>query len=181
MPDATNNNSEESYGYDNFPKHVQNHITEECQITSGDSVNSEEIPQSEEDWENGQFTDADTNLINRHNTHSESERIRKEYTQHLLDFSDNQYYYQENCANQLQYSSPDPDYYGTLSRRLQTQPHDPNGYYPPPPTRLSRCSALACTWKRKTLFYTDMDFLVKRLNQLKAGRPEREDKTISNE
>ena len=90
MPDATNNNSEESYGYDNFPKHVQNHTTEQCQITSGDSVNSEEIPQSEEDWENGQFTDADTNLINRHNTHSESERIRKEYTQHLLVFSDNQ-------------------------------------------------------------------------------------------
>ena len=65
--------------------------------------------------------------------HSESERIRKEYTQHLLDLSDNQYYYEENHINQLQYSSPDPDYYGTSSRRLQTQPHDPTGYYPPPP------------------------------------------------
>ena len=73
------------------------------------------------------------NLINRHNTHSESERIRKEYIQHLLDLSDNQYYYEENPINQLQYSSPDPDYYGTLSRRWQTQPCDPNGYYPPPP------------------------------------------------
>ena len=29
----------------------------------------------EEDWEDDQFTDADTNIINRHNTHSESERI----------------------------------------------------------------------------------------------------------
>ena len=63
------------------------------------SIDSEEIPQLEEDWNNGQFADADTNLINRHNTHSESERIRREYTQHLLDLSGNQYYYEENPIN----------------------------------------------------------------------------------
>ena len=39
--------------------------------------------------------------------------LRLEYTQHLLDLSDNQYYYEKNPINQLQYSSPDPDYYGT--------------------------------------------------------------------
>ena len=72
------------------------------------------------------------NLSSRYNTHSESERIRKEYTQHLVDLSDNQYYYEENPINQLQYSNPDPDYNGTLSRRSQTQPRDPNGYYPQP-------------------------------------------------
>ena len=37
-PDATYNNSEESHGYDNFPQHVQNHTTEQHQITSGDSI-----------------------------------------------------------------------------------------------------------------------------------------------
>ena len=52
------------------------HTTEQHQITLGHNIDSEEIPQLEEDWDNGQFTDADTNLINRHNTHSESERIR---------------------------------------------------------------------------------------------------------
>ena len=93
LPDTTFYNSEESHGYDNFPQHVQNHTTEQHQITSGYSIDSEEIPQLEEDWDDGQFTNADTNLINRHNTHSESERIRKEYTQHLLDLSDNQYYF----------------------------------------------------------------------------------------
>ena len=31
------------------------------------------------------------------------------------------------------------------------------------------------------LFYTDTDCSVKRLNQLKSEKPEREDKTISNE
>ena len=116
-----------------IPQHIQNYTTEQCQITSGDSVESEEIPQLEKDWDNGQFADTDNNLINRHNTHSESERIRREYIQHLLDLSDNQYYYEENSINQLQYTSPDLDYYGTSSRRSQTQPHNPNGYYPPPP------------------------------------------------
>ena len=126
-PDATYNNLEESHGYVNFPQDIQNHTTEQHQITSGDSINSEEIPQLEEDQDNSQFTDADTNLINRNNTHSESERVRRENTQHLLDLSDNQYYNKVNPINQLQYSCPDPDYYGIPSRRLQTQPHDPNG------------------------------------------------------
>ena len=91
MPNPTCNNSEESHGYDNFPQHIQNYAIEQCQIISGDSVNSEEISQLEEDWDNSKFADKDTNLNNRHNTHSESERITREYTQHLLDLSDNQY------------------------------------------------------------------------------------------
>ena len=135
---TTYNNSEESHGHDNFSQHISNHTPvhhsmEQHQITSRHTIYLEEIPQLEEDWDNSQFTDTDTNLINRHNTHSESERIGEEYTKHLLDLSDNQYYSEENPINQLQYSSPDPDYYGTLSRRSQTQPHNPTGYYPPPP------------------------------------------------
>ena len=63
LPKPTYNNSEESHGYDNFPQHVQNYTTEQHQVTSGDSVKSEEIPQLEEDWDNSQFTDTDTNLI----------------------------------------------------------------------------------------------------------------------
>ena len=115
-PDTTYNHSEDSNGYDNFPQDIQNHTTEQHHITSGYSINPEEIPQLEEDWDNGQFADADTNLINRHNTHSKSERIRREYTQHLLDLSDNRYYYEENPTNQLQYSSPDTGYYRTPLR-----------------------------------------------------------------
>ena len=132
-PDVTYNNSEESHGYDDFPQDIQNHTTEPNQTTSGYSIDPEEVPELEEDWNNGKFTDADTNLITRHNTHSESEQIRREYTQQLLDLSDNQYYDEENSINQLQYSSPDPDYYGTPKRWSQKAPHDPNGYYPPPP------------------------------------------------
>ena len=80
----------------------------------------------QKNWDNGQFADADTST-------DKSERIRREYTQHLLDLSDNQYYYEENPINQLQYSSLDPDYYWTPTRGLQNKPHDPNSYYPPPP------------------------------------------------
>ena len=128
--------------------HLQNYTTEQCQITSEDNIDPEEIPELEEDWDNSQFADADFNLINRCNTHSESEGIRREYTQHLLDLSDSQYYYEENPINQLQYSCPDLDYYWTPSRRSQTQPHDPNRHYLPT-TRPRGCSVLACMWKRK--------------------------------
>ena len=82
-PNTTSSNSEESHGHDNFSHHTPNytpvqHFMGQHQINSSHIINSEEIPQLEEDWNDGQFADADTNLINRHNTHSESERIRKE-------------------------------------------------------------------------------------------------------
>ena len=93
-PDTMYNNSEESHGHDSFPQHIPSHtlvqhFTGQHQIDSSHTINSEEIPQLEEDRDSGRFADTDTNLINRHNTHSESERNRKEYSQHLLDLSDN--------------------------------------------------------------------------------------------
>ena len=51
----------------------------------------------------------------------------------MLDLIDNQHYEEETPINQLQYSIPDPDYYDPSSRRSQKTPHDPNGYYSPPP------------------------------------------------
>ena len=127
------NNSGESHGYDNFSEDIQNYTTAQNQIIPEYSADSEEIPELEEDWNNGQFADAETTLITRHNTHSESERIRQDYIQQLLDLSDNQYYEEETPVTQLQYSSPDPDYYSLPTRRSQKAHHDPKGYYPPPP------------------------------------------------
>ena len=103
------------------------------QITSEYSIDSEEIPVLEKDWDNGQFADAKTTLINLHNTNSESERIKWDYIQQLLDLSDNHYNEEETPVNQLQYSSPGPYYYCLPTRRSQKAPCDPNGYYPPPP------------------------------------------------
>ena len=77
-----------------FPPKILDHppednFTEQQQVASTDNNVFNEIPQLEEDWENGQFTDADTNLINGHNTHSESERIQKEYTEHTCTIQKN--------------------------------------------------------------------------------------------
>ena len=126
-------NSEESHGYEDLPQDIQDHTTAQHQITSEHNADSEEIPELEEDWDNRQFVDAESTLITWHNTHSESERIRQDYTQQLLNLPENQYYEEETPINQLQYSSPDPDYYCLPTRRSQKAPCDPNGYYPPPP------------------------------------------------
>ena len=124
-----------------LPQQVSDHPSADTstgpqQATTTEHNTFDEIPQlkKEEDWKNGQFANADTNLINRHNTHAESERIQKEYTEHLLDLTDNQYYSEEYPSVQLQYSIPDPDYYGPQPRRshTHTESHDPVGCYPPP-------------------------------------------------
>ena len=62
---------------------------------------SDEIPELEEYWDNGKFAGVDDHLINRHNTHTESERMRKEYSQHLLDLTDNEYYSSESSRHTL--------------------------------------------------------------------------------
>ena len=62
-PDFFYNNSEESHGYDDLPQDIQNNTTEQDQITSEYNIDSEEIPELEEDWDNGQSADTDVNLI----------------------------------------------------------------------------------------------------------------------
>ena len=131
-------NSEDSHRPGSFPQQISNHLsnnsfTEQQQISPVHDNISGEIAPLEEDWESGQFTDADTDIIDRHNTHSESEKILKEYTEQLLDLTDNQYYSEEYPSTRLQYSIPDPDYYGPSLRRSNTQPHNPAGYCSPPP------------------------------------------------
>ena len=180
QPDVIYNNSEESHGYDDFPQDIQNHTTEQNQITSGYSFDPEEIPDLEEDWDNGQFADADTNLITRHNTHSESERMRREYTKHLLDLSNNQYYDEENPINQLQFSSPDPDYYGTLTRQSQKHLMIPMVITPHHLTQQMSSAGMHVA-EGNELSYMVIDFSVRRLVQQKVGKPEREDKITGNE
>ena len=65
--------SEESHGYEDFPQDIQDHTTAQNQIAPEYSADSEEIPELEEDWNNGQFADAESTLITQHNTHSENE------------------------------------------------------------------------------------------------------------
>ena len=57
----------------------------------------------------------------------------KEYTEHLLDLTDKQYYSKEYPSVQLQYSILDPDYCWSQTRRSHTQSCNPVCYYPPSP------------------------------------------------
>ena len=82
--DAWHSNSEDPHRPHNISQQVSDHWPEDIsrwqqQVASTEHNIFDKIPQSEEeDGENGQFTDADTNLINRHNTYLESERIQQE-------------------------------------------------------------------------------------------------------
>ena len=68
----------------NFFPQIQNQLPQVSSTGQQQSYlihqeNFDKSLQLEEDWENGQFADADTNLISTHNTHSESQRIQREY------------------------------------------------------------------------------------------------------
>ena len=77
--DTRHSISEDSHRPHNLPHQVSDHPPEDTptgqqQVASTEYNAFNEIPQlEEEDWGNDQFADADTNLINRHNTHPESE------------------------------------------------------------------------------------------------------------
>ena len=177
--DLIYHNSEESHGYEDLSQDIQNHTTTQNQITPEYNADSEEIPELEEDWDNGQFADAKTTLITQHNTHSESEQIRWDFTQQLLDLSDNQYYEEETPVNQLQYSSPDPDYYGSPTRRSQKAPHDPNGYYPSPPDPADVQHWYTCGRGKKALLHRHRLFGEK-TKSTEIGKPGREGKLTDN-
>ena len=66
-------NSEVSHGYEDFPSDIQINTTTAHQTTTEYNTDSDEIPELEKDWDNGQFVDAESTLISHHNTHSESE------------------------------------------------------------------------------------------------------------
>ena len=100
-PDPIYHNYEESHGYEDFTSDIQINTTAPHQTTTEYNADSEEIPELEEDWDNGQFVDAESTLITHHKTHSGSEKIRWNYTQQLLDLTDNQYYKEETPVNQL--------------------------------------------------------------------------------
>ena len=120
--DTKHQHNQKSYGPDNITEPIPHHPA--TPQLSGYSQNPltansqpDEIPELEEDWNNEQFADADGQSIKRHNTHIESERIRQEYPQHLLDLTENEYYSDKSSVSQLQYSCSDPDYYRPTSRQ----------------------------------------------------------------
>ena len=70
--DPIPNHSEVSHGYEDLPSSIQDTTTTTHGDTTPHHTNADEIPELE-DWDNGQFDDAESTLIiNHHNIHSES-------------------------------------------------------------------------------------------------------------
>ena len=66
-PDPIHYHSEVSHGNEDFLSGIQD------QNATQYNADSDKIPELGEDWDNGQFADAESTLITHHNTHSESE------------------------------------------------------------------------------------------------------------
>ena len=81
-------------------------------------------PELEEDEHQQEDID-NCHLIIYHNTHQESEHIRREYTERLQDLDDPQYYEQVDRAPELQYFLPQAPYDPLEVRTTQTT-HQPN-------------------------------------------------------
>ena len=133
-PDTTYNNLEESHGPDNFSQHISNHTPVhhsmgQHQNNSRHTIDSKQIHQLEEDWDNGQFAQIQT-IMGHH---------------------------QGDCRLNLMTPL-------VIILHSQTQ---------------QTFSAGMHMEEENTLFSTDIDFSVKRPNQWKAGKPEKDYKTIS--
>ena len=95
----------------------------------------EDIPELEDDkenWEEGQFVDAD--LIDHLTTIEESDRIRREYSAHFEKVTDQVY------SPYLEYQILEPEYYNSNTHPKQYQRYQNlNVYLPPPPSTEDLC------------------------------------------
>ena len=94
----------------------------------------EDIPEletDEENWEEGQFNDAD--LINCHNTTEESDRICCEYSAYFEKVTEQEYSPYNGTASHLEYQIPEPEYYNSSTQQKQHQRYQNQKVYLPPP------------------------------------------------
>ena len=70
-----------------------------------------ELEDDEENWEEGQFVDAD--LIDHHNTTKESDRIHHEYSAHFEKVTEQGYSPYHSTTSHLEYQIPEPEYYNS--------------------------------------------------------------------
>ena len=80
--------------------------------TTLDTTNSEQHTEDdEEDWEEGQFMDAD--FIDHHNTTEESDKIHREYSAHFEKVQDQEYNTYDTTTPGLEYQIPEQNYYNS--------------------------------------------------------------------
>ena len=77
-----------------------------------------ELEDDEENWEEGQFVDAD--LIDHHNTTEESDRICCEYSAYFEKVTDQAYSPYHSTTKGLEYQIPEPEYYNSNTQQNNT-------------------------------------------------------------
>ena len=101
----------------------------------------EDIPELEDDkenWEEGQFVDAD--FIDHHNTTEESDQICCEYSEHFEKVTNQRYSSHNSRTPGLEYHIPEPEYCNSDTRPKQYQRYqNPNIYLPPLPSTEDLC------------------------------------------
>ena len=70
-----------------------------------------ELEDGEENWEEGQFADAD--LIGHHNTTEESDRIHCKYSAYFKKVTDQEYSPYHSTTPGVEYQIPEPEYYNS--------------------------------------------------------------------
>ena len=92
-----------------------------------------ELEDDEENWEEGQFVDAD--LLDHHNTTEESDRIHHKYSAHFWKVTEQGYSPYHSTTSGIEYQIPEPEYYNSGTQPKQYQRYqNPNVYLPPPPS-----------------------------------------------
>ena len=93
----------------------------------------QELETDEENWEEGQFVDAD--LIDHHNTSEESNRIHREYSAHFEKVTEQEYSPYHDSTSGFEYQIPEPEYYNSDTQPKQYQRYQYlNVYLPPLPS-----------------------------------------------
>ena len=111
-PQDSNRLESQSKSVQNPAEHVLHQDAEQSREQYHNNYRSqlEDIPELEdEDWEDGQFVDAD--LIDHYNTTTESDQIHWEYSAHFEKATDQDYHSQNNTTPGLDYYIPEPEYY----------------------------------------------------------------------
>ena len=98
-----------------------------------------EVEDDEENWEEGQFMDAD--LLDHHNTTEESDRICCEYSAHFEKVTDQAHSPYHSTTQGLEYQIPELEYYNSDTCPKQYQKYQNlNVYLPAPPSTEDLCT-----------------------------------------
>ena len=98
-----------------------------------------ELETDEENWDNGQFDDAE--LLYNHNSTEESDRICRKYSAHFEKIEDQQYS-PYHTAQGVKFIIPEPDYcHSNMQPKQYQRKQNQNVYLPPPPSIED-----ICTW-----------------------------------